>query len=263
MNKRDIASTSTVLFNANRTQVSIESKKRPLSPTFEPDMNKKFCILEKNMNKPKNDFDMSDLTVDDSEFPNINIDNIRSLLEDDIESTPQENRIVLQATNSVISSDNSILLHQPTCTADLILSPISQMCDVTSGLALSTPKKVKDLTRILEEPETKRVSDDQKLNKLFPVFYPGHTAGLEKKEKVEKVMVNAEKKFKKLPPGQMLINAGQKKFGITLCSEYNYVYHEGDPNNEIMHSDFHSARLIMQFSVSYYFLLILIKKNND
>ncbi|XP_057654447.1 N-acetyltransferase ESCO2 [Diorhabda carinulata] len=248
-----------------------DSRKRALSPDPVPDPSRKFFKFSRgkgvvkmnkslqlemdhgklsliNKNKQKNQnrinsFNLNcsdDLIEDESETLNTNIEEIICSLEE--ESVPEKNTIVLQAHNSVIASENSILLHQPNNAADLILSPISHMCDVTSGLALNSPKRCRNLNPILDG--INNTSNLEKNDKLFPVFYP-QTAKLKPKN-TEKT-VNADKKLKKLPPSQMLLDAGQKKFGMTQCNECNIVYHMGDPNDEMMHLNYHTAQHVLRF----------------
>lgn len=248
-----------------------DSRKRALSPEPVPDPSRKFFKFsrgkgvvkmnksiqleidhgklsvinrdkQKNQNKT-NSFNLNcsdDLIEDDPVLLNTNIEDIICSLEE--ETVPEKNTIVLQAHNSVMASENSILLHQPKNAADLILSPISHMCDVTSGLALNSPKRCRNLNPILDGIQDSSSLD--KNEKLFPVFYPQATKLRPKN--IEKT-VNAEKKFKKLPPSQMLLDAGQKKFGLTQCNECNIVYHMGDPSDEIMHLNYHTAQHILRF----------------
>ncbi|CAG9834421.1 unnamed protein product [Diabrotica balteata] len=245
------------------------TRKRSSSPEPQPDPNKKFfkfskskavvkmnktielkvdngrmSLVDKNKkigNTELNNFDMSDLYADDPELPVTNIENILSCLEEEDKSL--ENQITLQAHTSIAASENSILLHQhqPMCTEDLILSPISQMCDVTSGLALTSPKRGRNLTPVLTKMSDSSRSEMN--GKLFPVFYPGATKTPVKIEK----SVHSEKHFKKLSDTQMLLDAGQKKFGLTECHVCGLVYHMGDPSDEVMHLNYHSAQHILRF----------------
>lgn len=264
------------------------NKKRPLSPVSEPDPKKKFfkfsrgkgvvtvnknikvqvdhgkmTLMEKEKKEKiprKIDYDSSDLTVEESLLPNI--DNILSSLDRD-SCDINNSKITLQAHNSVSASENSILLHPqpPQCTANLILSPISQMCDVTSGLAINSPKKVKNLTSILNKMPngtsvnvggtnlfSKQGSSDVVKQKLFPIFSSRTVTIPEKKE--NKIFTRTSKKFKNLEESQMLLDAGQKRFGVTQCPECNIVYHIGDPSDENMHLNYHNAGHVLKFSVS-------------
>lgn len=136
-----------------------------------------------------------------------------------------------------------------------LLSPISQMCDTTSGLALNSPKKARNLTSVLESMTTSvqnSVSTDMEKAKMFPIF---QMKPLNKAKREEKpVKSNQVKKWKSLPADQMLLDAGQKKFGLTQCAECEIIYHMGDPSEEIMHLNYHSAGNVLRFNVTIFIL---------
>ncbi|KAF7268614.1 establishment of cohesion [Rhynchophorus ferrugineus] len=136
--------------------------------------------------------------------------------------------------------------------ANMILSPISQMCDVTSGLALDSPKKARNLTTILNSMSSPAGTsqDATQQGKLYPIFYGGGVRTPqgrgEKRERSE--LKRNVKRFKGLSSDQMLLDAGQKKFGYTYCSECNIVYHMGDPGDEIEHMNYHNSSHVLRFS---------------
>ncbi|RZC32505.1 N-acetyltransferase ESCO2, partial [Asbolus verrucosus] len=122
----------------------------------------------------------------------------------------------------------------------ILMSPTSQMCNMTSGLALNSPKKAKNLNAVLETMPT----PDQK--KFFPVFYPGKTVV---PPRVDQLKNSASaKKIRPVSKDQMLLDAGQKRFGVTQCPECKIVYHMGDPGDEIMHVNYHNAGHIFRFN---------------
>ncbi|CAG9759680.1 unnamed protein product [Ceutorhynchus assimilis] len=179
---------------------------------------------------------------DEFEPPQVNIENILSILADE-SSTISVGSIHRGSTN--------------------ILSPISQMCDVTSGLALTSPQKPKNLrmssgtSKMLSFSNADKMAEQQQERKLFPVFQKGATAGLLKKDDNERgekrscdsdVLEKHAKRFKVLGPDQMLLDAGQKRFGLTECTECNICYHQGDPNDELQHSSHHNALQVLRFS---------------
>lgn len=135
-----------------------------------------------------------------------------------------------------------------------LLSPISQMCDTTSGLALNSPKKARNLTAILENL-THSNSVEMEKPKLFPIFDFKSTNNKRKNdENCTKATTTTTqvKKWKSLPANQMLLDAGQKRFGWTQCSECEIVYHMGDPSEEIMHLNYHNAGNVLKFNVSWF-----------
>lgn len=249
------------------------SKKRPLSPTVqEPDQTKKFFKFSRGhkgvvtMNKsmklmvdhgkvsllggsaPKKlqhvpDFETEDFAVEEPVMSQVVLDNILSTLDNDSQRNGYENQnhdqsmFSNQCPTNLNFMDPSLpsrsVLPTSTNPENLILSPISQMCDVTSGLALNSPKRVQNLTPLMDtmsrsakEVSSKTVSDKKKYVSL------------------------AQKKIKKLHKDQMLLDAGQKKFGVTQCNECNFVYHIGDMSDEACHNNYHEAVPVLKFGVS-------------
>lgn len=186
---------------------------------------------------------------DDDISPNID-DIITSLNAN--QNSPEKNSIVLQAHDSITQSQNSIQLHNPSAEtssiANILLSPTSQMCDMASGLALNSPKKVKNLTNLLEEIPVENISSAPKrrFEKLFPMFATYKTATAEKNKSV--------KKIKKTGQDQMLLDAGQKKFGTIQCKECDFVYLVGDSVDETIHNTYHTSTHLLKFHVSYSFV---------
>lgn len=270
---------STNVANINTTDVTISSElsnKRPLSPTAEePDQSKKFfkfsrahkgvvtlnksmklsvnhgrislmgrSTLKKSEQQKRLDFEPEDFTVEEPVMSQVVMDNILTTLADqdmDLSTfTESQNRtsFVVPTSNDNASSfapgSNSVSTSNP---ANLILSPISQMCDVTSGLALDSPKRVKNLSSLMEN-----VTRSPKKRLLVP---PKENSVGKKK-----MLTLAERKFKKLHKDQMLLDAGQKNFGVTQCTECNFVYHMGDPSDEACHINYHEAVPVLKFAVS-------------
>lgn len=175
-------------------------------------------------------------TVEESFMSEVIMDNILSVLENENET--EESHI--QSNTSILQPSNSGKVDSTTLNpASLILSPISQMCDVTSGLALNSPKRVKNLSSVIES--VSRNHTDLLSTRTITTS--------------KKTPTLAERKFKKLHKGQMLLDAGQKKFGITQCSECDLVYHIGDPGDEAYHTNYHEAVPVLKFAVS---ILLLI-----
>lgn len=194
---------------------------------------------------PVIEYDPNDFSMEEPSMISTNIDNILLELDD------SDNKIVLEAHNSVMASENSIFLHQQPvpCPASLILSPISQMCDVTSGLALSSPKRAKNLTSVLDkESMANTINKPADGGAVYPIFYPGMSRNDD--IKVDKTPVATRKKFTKIDEKQMLLDAGQKRFGIIQCPDCGFVYHLADPMDEEMHLNYHEARHILKFNVS-------------
>lgn len=131
--------------------------------------------------------------------------------------------------------DESLMLGEEK--ANILLSPTSQMCDMASGLAIHSPKRAKiNINQIL--------SPVQNQTKLFPVFNKNA-----KRKTVSQCKKSPRpKRYRALSPTQMLLDAGQKRFGVTQCGECQFVYHMGDPGEEIMHNNHHSAGNVLRFN---------------
>lgn len=184
----------------------------------ETDQQQEKVESEKVTSNSFNEFD-----EDDTE-PQANIDNIISALsaespQKSFEGIPSSqvifqehlhpDKIVLQAHCSITNSRNSIQLHQQPNVANMILSPISQMCDVTSGLALNSPRKGRDVSALFNgtsraskmlsfNADCHSVDMDEQGGKLFPVFNKGATSGVARGEKRERseILKKSAKKFK-------------------------------------------------------------------
>ncbi|XP_068896401.1 uncharacterized protein eco isoform X2 [Tenebrio molitor] len=126
----------------------------------------------------------------------------------------------------------------------VLMSPTSQMCNMTSGLALNSPKKARNLTTVLEAMS----SNNEPQKKLFPVFYPGKTLIPPKSEVKTTNSINPAKKFRTIAKDQMLLDAGQKRWGATQCPECKIMYHMGDPGDEVMHLNYHNGGHIFRFN---------------
>lgn len=127
-----------------------------------------------------------------------------------------------------------------------LMSPTSLMCNMTSGLALNSPKKVMNLSPILDKMSTSPAPNHKK---LFPIFYPD-IKHIESSSKSE-IVKNPAKRFRPIAKDQMLLDVGQKRWGVTQCNECKFVYHMGDPNDEIIHLNYHNAEHIFRFNVSF------------
>lgn len=180
---------------------------------------------------------------------------IGTIFEGDDEVKLIENDCISSIINTLEEDKENAELQPPTKRQKLeLLSPISQMCDTTSGLAINSPKKARNLTALLESltpTQTFHSTDDMEKQKLYPVFDIKTANKPKKDEKPTKVHV---KKWKSLPANQMLLDAGQKRFGPTQCPECEIVYHMGDPSEEIMHLNYHNAGNVLKFNVSCLFL---------
>lgn len=136
-----------------------------------------------------------------------------------------------------------------------LLSPTSLMCDLTSGLALDSPKaqinapvpanQISALKKRISFPDN--MANDS--SKLFPIFY-GKQSENTKPARENKHVKNIRKIWKPLSEDQTLIDAGQTRFGVTQCSECKCVYSLGEPEDEIMHFQHHNSIAVLRYNVS-------------
>lgn len=203
--------------------------------------------------------DIIDFLEEDSET-SIKIDSILTMLSSpvkdkssQINDTPN-NQITLEAHSSVSASENSIQLHL----TDSILSPISHMCDVTSGLVLDSPTtqnvpptryncsaRVSKMLSFNDHPDMSKPE-----GQMYPIFRKDYRAPQKRPAPSTAEPKKGPKRLRRLPPDQMLLDAGQKRWGVTLCNECETVYHLGDPNDELEHTKYHSGIQVWRFTVS-------------
>ncbi|KRT82866.1 Acetyltransferase [Oryctes borbonicus] len=269
-----------------------ENLKAQNKPT---ECSKKFFKSDSDKMISKTLLDMSDF-ANDNELDLIvpSLDSIFDTLdtEEDIEINLRPNKfnpnnsgnsgtsqIILKASKTISDSDNSILFHHPhdqskfrTCkerkrklenketdSSEVLLSPTSQMCDMTSGLAINSPKRAKlNITNIIDNTQDTMANNinifnklssslDIEKQKLFPIFYPSNSAHNKENIKNCTSKSNVAKKLKNLPEGQMFLDAGQKRFGFTQCPECEILYHMGDPTDERMHQNYHNSKNTLSF----------------
>lgn len=224
-------------------------------------------LLEKNHTRKETkrasmNFDITDLLENDESeklIDNTFISSALKILEEDKENLNRNDCNIFLQPHSL---ENSFPIEQTLQRKkeNEILSPISQMCDTTSGLALNSPKKVKNLTSILQGMPNVSYSENSnvfstanKLHmdqaKLFPLFNKDFKVKKQEQKPLKKGHV-LKQKFKSLAANQMLIDAGQKKFGPTQCHECNIVYNVGDPSEEQIHLNYHNLGGVFRFPVS-------------
>ncbi|KAF5275087.1 hypothetical protein FQA39_LY07024 [Lamprigera yunnana] len=235
---------------------------RSAAVEIDEQLNFKLNRDERNSINDEFNLDVSDFQVPDKEnlVPPETIDRIVEYLEsgsdEDNEIFPGQ--LVLKAHASVVMSENSIHLHVPlekkpnNCSKlindkSILLSPTSQMCNMTSGLALNSPNRNPQnlLTphNVLSDFNEVSSAVDMENEKLFPIFC-GKQNVLTNSFKTTKPSV---RKLKPLPKNQLLLDLGQKRFGATQCTSCEFVYHMGDPNDELLHLNYHNAGAVLRF----------------
>ena len=206
---------------------------------------------------------------------NNTVSNLIEILSNDVEKVQKVPEVQLQSVpvaddkNNLGASSNERKRKIPQGAVpenveDILLSPTSQMCNMASCLAIRSPKRAKlNLKTLLDDGSNNsndnvfnKVSSSPDMDKkMFPIFYPKSREDkmpATTKKAVEHVDKSPVRKWKALPKDQMILDAGQKRFGVTQCLECETIYHMGDPNEEIMHLNNHNAVNVLRFNVSIY-----------
>lgn len=133
---------------------------------------------------------------------------------------------------------------------DMIMSPTSLMCNMTSGLVLTSPKKL--LTKAINLTDKLSTCPSKESNgkaaKLFPVFTKNDASvkGLQPKRQV----VRSKFANVHLADDQYQLDAGQKNWGLTQCPQCDFVYSQNEPEDEQQHYEFHNKIQYLRFQVS-------------
>ncbi|PZC74537.1 hypothetical protein B5X24_HaOG207704 [Helicoverpa armigera] len=96
-----------------------------------------------------------------------------------------------------------------------------------------------------EVPTTSTTTENAEKPKLFPIFEkpnPGIAVPGTSKDK------SSKRSLIKTGDDQYVIDAGQKKFGATQCSECGTIYQIGDPQDEHDHLVHHNATDVLKFN---------------
>ncbi|GBP62055.1 N-acetyltransferase eco [Eumeta japonica] len=102
--------------------------------------------------------------------------------------------------------------------------------------------------QVIPEASVSNKNDDQDL-KLFPIFSKANTGSTPKSTKVQHGK-STKKIILKNGSDQYVIDAGQKRFGATQCSECGVIYQIGDPQDEHDHTIHHYAFDILKYNGS-------------
>lgn len=70
-------------------------------------------------------------------------------------------------------------------------------------------------------------------------------------------------KWKPIGNGQYQIDAGQKEFGMKQCAQCGMTYSVHEPEDELLHLNYHNSVDIFTFKVRHPFSSADILKNNN
>lgn len=124
------------------------------------------------------------------------------------------------------------------------MSPASQISSMTLGLALDSPSAHKVVV-----DEAKNVAKQPR--KLFPVFEKPNVSqsAIETTQTLDGRPPNKAIKWKPIGDNQLQIDAGQKKFGGTMCS-CGMFYSVHEPEDEALHQKYHDIYAQLGFKVN-------------
>lgn len=138
---------------------------------------------------------------------------------------------------------------------DVPMSPASQISTMTLGLALDSPSTTKS---VVPEPAAAVTDDFNQTKKIFPIFQKSNAFNAtDPAAKVLESRPTKEIKWKPIGDKQYQIDAGQKKFGGTMCS-CGFFYSVHEPEDEALHQKYHDIYAQLGFKVNRILSLVLI-----
>ncbi|XP_031835115.1 establishment of cohesion isoform X2 [Nomia melanderi] len=197
-------------------------------------------------------FDTTDLAVDEPELEvtigKNEVANILKTLEDDWADDDYDTMAVL--TNRKFEHISPI---KPVAILkDVIMSPASELSSMTSTMNIkdiSTPSTVESIS--LDDNENNVKKNE---SKYYPLFNKGYCSN-KVYEDIGKKSVDSTKHTKDWQlsikqnsnENQYQLDAGQKRFGATQCTECGVVYQMGDPEDENAHLNYHNNKKSLKF----------------
>ncbi|EFN73101.1 N-acetyltransferase ESCO2 [Camponotus floridanus] len=203
--------------------------------------------------------DTTDLTVDEPEIEATleqdKVNNLLKILGDDWADDDYDTMETL--TNN---TTNMISPLKPTkmSVENAIMSPATELSNMTLTMNIKDVTSVTNFGNLsLDNTDSnKDVKTDENDKGYFPLFNKGYSASNNIFEETNNV--NATKSTKKNMKWQLStkgggaedqyqLDAGQKSFGATQCSECNIVYQLGNPEDENAHLNYHNSVRTLKF----------------
>lgn len=119
--------------------------------------------------------------------------------------------------------------------------PILSVANLTASTATLTMNS-SDQSLEGSDKNGKEMSDQ-----LFPIFNHNYKSNAVLADVTNKVRPHKKNMWRPMGNDQYQIDAGQKKFGEKQCSECGLLYQQGDPDDEIQHSVYHSNFQTLRF----------------
>ncbi|XP_015607165.1 N-acetyltransferase ESCO2 [Cephus cinctus] len=244
--------------------VTVNSKNKLKISNGRSPLNQRKSRYHGNVNKkPKLadvTFDATDLAFDDPKFDasmeHEIVNNILKTLEDDWADDDYDTMepLIREDAQNVLSPTKSMNMRK-----DVMMSPASELSNMTSIMNIEDVAVPTDLENILNnnnaaksEESTSDVKNVEK--KYFPLFTKGYTTN----NLFEDFNAKGNRGVKRSAAWQMTIkgggdenqyqlDAGQKKFGATCCTECGIVYQIGDAEDENAHLNYHNSVKTLKF----------------
>ncbi|KZC13704.1 N-acetyltransferase ESCO1 [Dufourea novaeangliae] len=245
--KRNDAATVTINNNVKLKVVS-DSKVLPNQENFQS--------VSQTHKRPKLmdiSFDTTDLTVDEPELE-ITIEknkvaNILKALEDDWADDDYDKMEKLTNRNFVhISPIKPVAILK-----DVIMFPATELSNTTSSMNIKDISTQLTFENISLDGNENNIKENEP--KYYPLFYKDHFSNKIYEEIGKKSVHNTKntinwqlsrKQIRNV--NQYQLDAGQKNFGATQCTECGVVYQIGDPIDENAHLNYHNNRKSLKFS---------------
>ncbi|XP_076659542.1 establishment of cohesion [Halictus rubicundus] len=198
-------------------------------------------------------FDTTDLTVDDLELENTieknEVANILKALEDDWADDDYDTMETLTNKHIGYISPTKLI----TVVNDVTMSSANELSNMTSTM------DIKDITTPLTFENISLDKNENNIEEKEPKYYPLFNKGYSSSKACEdidkksidntKSTINWQLSIKQNgSENQYQLDAGQKHFGATQCTECGAVYQIGDPEDENAHLNYHNNKKCLKFS---------------
>lgn len=204
--------------------------------------------------------DAGDLKVDKPEFESImkenKIDNILKILEDDWANDEYDTMDTLVNDNTKITLSplkSNILSNNVGTTSPNELSEITSAMNIMhTSIADNTKNPLFSSTLSVDNNITKVEKENKE--KYYPLFNKGYFMSNAENKNIKSMQgVKKGMKWQLSSKGggggenQYQLDAGQKHFGATQCTECGIVYQLGDPEDENAHLNYHNSIRTLRF----------------
>ncbi|XP_014605247.1 PREDICTED: N-acetyltransferase ESCO2 isoform X1 [Polistes canadensis] len=204
--------------------------------------------------------DATDLKVDKPEFENImkenKIDNILKILEDDWANDEYDTMDTLINDNTKITLSplkSNILPNNVGTTSPNELSELTSAMNIMDTSIVDNTKNPLFSSTLTVDSNITKVEKENK-EKYYPLFNKGYCMSNAENKNIKSMQgVKKGMKWQVSSKGggggknQYQLDAGQKHFGATQCTECGIVYQLGDPEDENAHLNYHNSIRTLRF----------------